>query len=85
MYIQGSCFFFPIWEGVEFPGPCQARGRAAGWPRAEGTLAGLFLAAWVLHSMLPLFAAVTKRGLCVVVEIKLEWVRGGGEEKMRKA
>lgn len=28
-------------------------------------------------------AAVTKRGFCVVVEIKLEWLHGGGEEKSR--
>lgn len=29
-------------------------------------------------------AAVTKRGFCFVVQIKLEWMHGGGEEKKRK-
>ena len=30
-------------------------------------------------------AAGTKRGFCFVVEIKLEWTRGGGAAKGRKA
>lgn len=29
-------------------------------------------------------AAGTKRGFCLVAEIKLEWMRGGGGEKKRK-
>lgn len=29
-------------------------------------------------------AAVTERGFCFVVDIKLEWMHGGGEDKKRK-
>lgn len=29
-------------------------------------------------------AAVTKRGFCFVVEIKLEWMPGGGADRRRK-
>lgn len=62
---------------------CQARGHDAGWLQWA-------LALVIFGHMSTLVndasvAAGTKRGFCFVMEIKLEWMHGGGAAKERKA